>query len=180
MSQVKKVSIAVIILAIIWTTFSTVPQAAGTLLIGDQTIYAAVDSNAAGHAEAFRATASASGTVTSLGVYVDPSSKASSMVAGLYADNGGTPGNLLTQGQLAHPAAGWNTVTVPAVNVTGGTVYWIAVLAPSGAGTLAFRDNGSNAIRSEERFTALFHHLGAAMLRTAFFALKRAAPGSTV
>jgi RNA-directed DNA polymerase len=32
--------------------------------------------------------------------------------------------------------------------------------------------------RKKERFTALFHHLGMAMLRTAFFALKRdAAPG---
>jgi hypothetical protein len=32
--------------------------------------------------------------------------------------------------------------------------------------------------RKKERFTALFHHLGIAMLRTAFFALKRdAAPG---
>jgi outer membrane protein assembly factor BamB len=72
------------------------------------------------------------------------------MVAGLYADNGGTPGSLLVQGQLAHPAAGWNTLTVPAVNVVGGSVYWIAVLGPAGAGTLAFRDNGSNAIRSEE------------------------------
>jgi retron-type reverse transcriptase len=32
--------------------------------------------------------------------------------------------------------------------------------------------------RKKERFTALFHHLSIAMLRTAFFALKRdAAPG---
>ena len=72
------------------------------------------------------------------------------MVAGLYTDKGGTPGSLLAQGQLASPAAGWNSVTLPAVNVIGGNVYWIAVLGPAGSGTLAFRDSGSNAIRSEE------------------------------
>jgi hypothetical protein len=72
------------------------------------------------------------------------------MVAGLYNDKGGTPGTLLAQGQLTHPAAGWNTVTIPAVNVSGGSVYWIAVLGPAGSGTLAFRDSGSNAVRSEE------------------------------
>jgi hypothetical protein len=140
MRQAKEISIVTIISIILWTAFSTVVHAAGTPLAGDQTIYSFVDSNAAGHAEAFRATASASGTVTSLSVYVDSSSGGTSMVAGLYRDNGGTPGGLLAQGQLTHPAAGWNTVTVPAVNVTGGGVYWIAVLGPAGSGTLAFRD----------------------------------------
>jgi outer membrane protein assembly factor BamB len=41
-------------------------------------------------------------------------------------------------------------VTIPVVNVSGGSVYWIAVLGPASSGTLAFRDSGSNAIRSEE------------------------------
>jgi PQQ-like domain/Viral BACON domain len=150
MGQTKKISIAAILSVMIWAAFSTMVLAAGATLVGDQTVYSSVDSNVAGHAEAFRATASASGTVTSLSVYVDSSSRGSSMVAGLYADKGGTPGNLLAQGQLTRPAGGWNTVTVPAVNVTGGNVYWIAVLGPAGSGTLAFRDSGSNAIRSEE------------------------------
>ncbi len=148
MTPVKESGIATILAVIIWMGLSTLVHAAGTILVGNQTIYSSVDSNTAGHAEAFRATASASGTVTSLSVYVDPSSKATSMVAGLYADKGGTPGNLLAQGQLTHPVSGWNTVAVPPTNVSGGSVYWIAVLGPAGAGTLAFKDSGS--IRSEE------------------------------
>jgi outer membrane protein assembly factor BamB len=150
MGQTKKISIVATLSAMIWTTLSTMVLAAGATLVGDQTIYSSVDSNTAGHAEAFRATASASGTVTSLSVDVDPSSHGKSMVAGLYTDNGGTPGSLLAQGQLTSPAAGWNSVTLPAVNVTGGNVYWIAVLGPAGSGTLAFRDSGLDAIRSEE------------------------------
>jgi|HubBroStandDraft_6_1064221.scaffolds.fasta_scaffold458319_1 hypothetical protein len=122
MDQARKSSIVSALLLIIWAASSPAVQAAGPPLVGDQTIYSTVDSNTAGHAEAFRATASASGIVTSISVYVDASSRASNMVAGLYADNGGTPGSLLVQGQLAHPAAGWNTLTVPAVNVVGSTV----------------------------------------------------------
>ncbi|HJU15207.1 MAG TPA: PQQ-binding-like beta-propeller repeat protein [Stellaceae bacterium] len=125
-------------------------SATSATLVGSQTIYSPADSNTAGSAEAFRATASASGTVISLSLYVDSASRATSMVLGLYADKGGTPGNLLTQGQLSKPAAGWNTVSVPAANVTGGTVYWIAVLGPAGAGKLIYRDNGSSGTRSEE------------------------------
>ena len=125
-------------------------SASGATLVGSQTIYSTTDSNTAGSAEAFRATASASGTVVSLSLYVDSTSRATSMVLGLYADKSGTPGTLLTQGQLSKPVAGWNTVSVPAANVTGGTVYWIAVLGPAGAGEFVYRDNGSSGSRSEE------------------------------
>src|SRR5579884_214571 len=124
-------------------------SASGSVLVGTQNVYASADSNTAGNAEAFRATASASGTIASLSVYVDSSSDATSLVIGLYTDKGGTPGTLLTQGRLSNPVAGWNTVAVPAANVTGGTVYWIAVLGPAGSGTLAFRDKGSSGTRSE-------------------------------
>jgi hypothetical protein len=64
MGQAKKTSIANILVIIIWIAFCAVVRGAGTPLIGDQTIYSSVDSNAAGHASAFRVTASASGTVT--------------------------------------------------------------------------------------------------------------------
>src|SRR5436190_24236787 len=55
--QAKKISIAAILSAVIWAVFSTMVLAAGATLVGDQTIHSSVDSNAAGHAEAFRATA---------------------------------------------------------------------------------------------------------------------------
>ena len=100
MGMRKRAGMAISLCIAACIALSTAVYAAGTTLVGDQTIYSAVDSNAAGHAEAFRSTASASGTVTSLTVYVPSSSKATSLAAGLYADNGGTPGALLGQGQL--------------------------------------------------------------------------------
>ena len=48
-----------------------------------------------------KTTASASGTVTSLSVYVDASSNATKLVIGIYSDKSGTPGKLLAQGTLA-------------------------------------------------------------------------------
>jgi RHS repeat-associated protein len=70
------------------------------------------------------------------------------VVVGLYTDTpGNDPGTLLAQGTISSPTAGaWNSMTIPAVSVTAGATYWIAVLAPSSStGTLEFRDvpNGS-------------------------------------
>jgi len=123
--------------------------AAGTILVGQQQLASTVDSNAAGVAEAFRAIASASGTVTSLSVYVDASSNGTMLVVGIYSDKSGTPGNLLAQGSLSSPAKGsWNTVPVPNANVIAGSVYWIAILGPQNSGRLAFLSTAAGS-RSE-------------------------------
>jgi len=54
-------------------------------------------------------------------------------VIGLYTNNAGHPGTLLTSGTITAPVAGQNTtVTVPAASVTAGQTYWIAVLGPTG------------------------------------------------
>ncbi|SFK30337.1 PQQ-binding-like beta-propeller repeat protein [Methylocapsa palsarum] len=125
-------------------------HAAGTILIGAQQTALSIDSNTSGTAEAFMVTASVSGTVVSLTVYVDAISKSKNIVVGLYADKNGTPGNLLTQGTLSSPVAStWNTIPVANASVTAGVTYWIAILGPSGSGTLAFRDSGENGRRSE-------------------------------
>ena len=118
-----------------------------TFLLGDQGLEAKTDYNAAGLAEAFKTTASASGTLGKLTVYVDATSTATSLTAGLYADNGGHPGTLLAQGSINAPVAGtWNDVTVTSVQVTSGSNYWIALLAPNGSsGTLRFRERGGGA-----------------------------------
>lgn len=95
----------------------------------------------AGKAEAFQTTASASGPVSKIGIYVDTTSAATTLVAGLYAHAGDRPGALLGQGTLVFPIAGaWNEVSLPTpVNITSGTTYWIAILGPNGSGTLRFR-----------------------------------------
>lgn len=96
-------------------------------------------------AEAFIVSASASGTVNKLGVYVDVGSSATKLVVGLYANKAGDlPGVLLTQATLNNPTAGaWNELSVPTASVTAGTKYWLAVLGPANSGVLRFRDTGS-------------------------------------
>jgi outer membrane protein assembly factor BamB len=108
------------------------------VLGGDQTIERTVDQNLAGNAEAIQLIASAGGTAGTVSVYVDATSTATSLVAGIYADSGGHPGQLLTQGSKATPVGGaWNDVAVPPVAILSGGTYWIGILSPSG--TLKFR-----------------------------------------
>jgi uncharacterized protein DUF4082/Big-like domain-containing protein len=129
--------------AAVIVTVANSPPPPGATVLGDQKIEATHDSNAAGQAEAFRAVASASGAVTSLALFVDASSTATSVRAGLYSDAAGHPGILLTSGTKDSPVAGtWNQIDLQPTDVVGGQVYWIAVLAPAGAGTLQFRDRG--------------------------------------
>jgi hypothetical protein len=109
------------------------------VVVGDQQVETDVNPTAAGQAEAFPATASSSAPLQSLTVYVDAASTATSLVAGIYSDAGGHPGNLLAQGAIPAPVRGaWNEVALPPTPLGGGTHYWIAVLGP--AGSLAFRD----------------------------------------
>src|SRR5262245_51582585 len=113
--------------------------ASAAQLLGNSLIASSMDSNVPGQAEAFQFTASASGTLATLMVYVDSNSSAPGLVAGLYSNVNGHPGTLLAQGSIANPAVGaWNAVPIPSTAVTGGTTYWIAILGTGG--TLVFRD----------------------------------------
>jgi hypothetical protein len=114
-------------------------------MLGATSVPTSVDSNASGQAEAFQYVASQSGTVSSLDVYVDRQSRASRVIVGLYTQaSGSKPGTLLTQATITAPVAGaWNTVSIPPTSLTSGTAYWIAILSPTGSGTLQFRDQGS-------------------------------------
>ncbi|MEI2782849.1 MAG: hypothetical protein V9H25_16995 [Candidatus Competibacter sp.] len=69
------------------------------------------DSLPQGTAAAFQTTASVTGQITSLPVYVDTGSASTKLIVGLYADSNGRPGTLLATGTLSSPKAGsWNTV----------------------------------------------------------------------
>jgi PKD repeat protein len=135
------------------TTYKATYSAAtvGATLVGTETVGPDVDNAPAGMAEAFRTTASTTGPVSWLTVYLDSSATASELVAGLYADASGKPGALLTSGRLTSPAAGaWNRILVPSANVTAGGTYWIAILGPAGkAGTMRFRDTLNGTGRAE-------------------------------
>jgi hypothetical protein len=139
---------------------STPPSnAAQSPIIGDSRIEPNLDSNSAGMAEAFVYSASSSGTVTQLSVYLDARSTASRVILGLYTNGNGHPGRLLAQGTTDHPTRGvWNSVAIPATNLSAGTKYWIAILAPSGAGTIRFRDRstgGNNETSAQANLTTL-------------------------
>src|SRR5205814_1877758 len=114
-------------------------------LVGDRNVETNVDNNLAGVAEAFQYTAGAGGAATKLSLYVDSASTASKIVVGIYTNTGSNhPGTLLRQATITAPVKGaWNTVNLTTTTITAGTVYWIAVLGPSGAGTVQFRDVGS-------------------------------------
>jgi len=137
--------------ATVTVTFNVAPPPPPqpTVLIGDQAIETQIDSNPLGRAEAFQATASASGTLGSLTVYLDASSAATGITLGLYANGNGHPGALLTQGSSTQLTPGaWNTISVPPVSITAGTVYWITILGTQG-GTPAFRDRRRGGCSSE-------------------------------
>jgi len=109
-------------------------------ILGDQAIESQVDGDPSGVAEGFQTTATANGAVTALRIYLDASSTATRLVAGLYADSAGHPGGLLAQGSSTNLAApGWNVIPLSQVGVTKGTPYWIAILGTQ-SGTLRFRD----------------------------------------
>src|SRR4051794_30702404 len=70
-------------------------DASAAVLVGDATIATAKDTDGAGAAEAFKTVAAASGSVDTLNVYLDASSKSTKVVIGLYADSAGHPGTML-------------------------------------------------------------------------------------
>jgi hypothetical protein len=109
-------------------------------LIGSRTTQAKTDYNPAGTAEAFRMPAVGSGGITTLRVYLDSTSQATSVILGIYT--GDHPKTLIASGVIDHPAAGhWNGVSFSSsVPVISNTKYWVAILAPNGAGTVRFRD----------------------------------------
>lgn len=140
--KVRWLTLVVTCILLAGSLAATVPHAsAAGAVLGDSTVEPSTDEDPAGMAEAFKLTAASSSSVNTLNVFVDASSTASTLVAGIYADNGGHPGTLLTQGSVPAPTLGnWNAVSVPSISVTAGTPYWLTVLGASGGGSIAFRD----------------------------------------
>src|SRR5829696_3180216 len=120
-----------------------VAPAGGQLLGGANVIGTSTSSAQVGWGEIYRLTATTTGTVTQLRLYVDGASTANRLVLGLYGDANGTATSLLGSGSTTTVTPGaWNQVTLAApVQVTAGTAYWFALLNPTGGtGTLRWRD----------------------------------------
>jgi hypothetical protein len=120
----------------------TVTIANTGVLVGNNNIQTASDSNTAGDAEAFKYTAASSGTSGNLSLYV-AGGTATSIKVGLYSDNNGHPGNLLGSGTINSPTiSAWNSTTLsPSVNISSGTIYWIAFVGIGGS--TGYRDQAT-------------------------------------
>jgi hypothetical protein len=87
-------------------------------------------------------------TLVRLGA-LDSTSTATKIYVGLYADNGGHPGVLLSQGTSTQLTNGsWNVISTLGVPITSGTKYWIAILGTT-TGTPFFRDRHNGPCKSE-------------------------------
>ncbi|MFH1383206.1 MAG: hypothetical protein ABIH70_10035 [Chloroflexota bacterium] len=72
-------------------------------------------------------TASATGTVTNIGI---KAIRGGNVKVAIYSDNAGQPGDLLAAVNTDSPVvAGWNSIPITATPVTLGTVYWLAYIS---------------------------------------------------
>jgi hypothetical protein len=126
------------------TPTPTATPAAATMLVGVSSTTANPDGNSPGQAQAYPYTAAASGTMSTLNVYVDSPNQATSIVLGVYSDQSG-PLTLLGTCTITNARSGaWNSCSASA-SLVQGHAYWLAVLGPVGTGTVAYRDSaGSN------------------------------------
>jgi hypothetical protein len=127
----------------------TTQSHAQTVFVGDNTIENEVDSAARGTAEAFQATATTTGQISYINVFLDSTSTSTKLVMGVYADSSGHPGSLLSQGSSTTlVASDWNAIPITPITATSGTHYWIAILGTL-SGTPAFRDVASGSCNAE-------------------------------
>jgi hypothetical protein len=119
-----------------------VSSGAAQQLIGTSSVLSTLDNDLAGQAEAFQESASTTGTLTTMNVYLDSSNAAKSVYVGIYSNSSGHPKTLLGSGVITAPVAGrWNTITItPSVPVIAGTSYHVALLGTGGQ--IQYRDTG--------------------------------------
>jgi hypothetical protein len=130
-------------------SLSVAGSAPPPIQLGDSTVEPSDDSTSAGQIDAYRATASATGQLTQLSVYLPASNAAGSVRVGVYSDSGGRPAGLLGAVTITTAVRGsWNSAALASpLGVTQGTSYWLAVLSPAGGGPETLRvtpSTGSN------------------------------------
>jgi hypothetical protein len=96
-------------------------SSSAAVLLGDQNVESFQDTDALGQAEAFQTTASASGTLAFLSIYIDSANTVGQLTVGLYTSSRGHPPTLLTQASTTAIINGaWNKIAIPAVNISSG------------------------------------------------------------
>jgi hypothetical protein len=126
------------------TTSSTTSTSSTTTGTSTQTIGTGVnyDNYINGYARAFQFTASASGTVSKVGLNVRTAS--GNVITAIYDDSSNSPNNLLGASASTAAASGWNdlALTTP-VYITSGSKYWLACQISASA-LYVYDDYGTN------------------------------------
>ena len=153
---------------------------AQTVLVGDQTIESNIDTNAKGLAEAFPATASATGQVGSINFFLDETSTATKIYFGIYKDASGHPGSLLTQGSTTQFALGtWNSVTLTSVtNIDPGPTIWFVDIVDENGAILTSCGHGTSCSATASSASAAAHQY-TAQLSTSPTSIAGGGPTST-
>src|ERR1700733_6848857 len=110
------------------STEKTSSATGSAMLVGNQQMESSGDSNGSGLAQAFEYTASASGSTSSIDVYVNSGTTATKVSVGVYSNSGGKPGSLLASGSIASPKAGaGNALSVGSASITQGTPFCLCL-----------------------------------------------------
>ena len=119
------------------------------LILGNNTLEPNVGKPTSRTALAFKATPPKKGIISAIQVYVDGSSTATELVAGIYDDISGHPGNLVVKGLKTSPKAGaTNTVPIATTTLEAGKTYWIAILGSNGQVNYRYRANTTTPIET--------------------------------
>lgn len=99
------------------------------------------------HAQANKYTATESGPVMNMSVYLAAvDSFCPAVQLGIYADNNGTPGALLGSSTKSNATTGWNTKSLTStVDIVDGTPYWLALFTDCDDTTKDIPGGGSSA-----------------------------------
>jgi Concanavalin A-like lectin/glucanases superfamily len=119
-----------------WTKavrFSNPEKSVLTAAVNTNTLTTIAGEVSQGTAQSYRATSKNKSVITGVKVFLASGSAATELVAGVYSDNAGHPGTLLTQGKRNSPQTNTtNTVVVPPITLEAGKTYWVAILGSKG------------------------------------------------
>ena len=127
-------------------------------IMGDRALGPWVDYKPQGIAQAYQTVPKKSGVLTTVKVYLDSSSTATKLTAGIYKDNNGHPGALVAKGKLKSLRPGaWNSVSMSVAPIAKGQPYWIAVLGLDGEIALLSQEGSSTGLTETSASSTLTH-----------------------
>ena len=129
-------------------------------VVGDPSVESTMQSNPQGVPLAFNITPQQCKTVTNIQVYLDASSTATGLIAGIYTmDAKGNPAAQWTNGPLTSVTPGaWNSIPVSQLSLNAGQSYWIVILGIGGTVNLRTQPttgSGLMAVSSSSNLTKL-------------------------